>query len=143
MKPTHFFSLIALGMPCALLHAGPRSSASYTVPADTVDAGGQRTTNAAYNHDGSLGGFMGISTVASPVQTNKAGYIGQLTEVTELQLAASPTTVDEGGTRQLSAWEALDDDSFNAMSPVFGHAPTSTRVPSAVASALYSIWQSM
>ena len=97
------------------LHAGPRSSASYSVGTDTVDAGGQRITSASYSHDGSLGGITGISTVASPAETAKHGYIGQLTEVTALQLAASPATVDEGGTRQLSAWEALDDDSFNAL----------------------------
>ena len=97
------------------LHAGPRSSASYSVGTDTIDAGGQRITSASYTHDGSVGGITGISTVASPAETAKHGYLGQLTEVTALQLAASPATVDEGGTRQLSAWEALDDESFNAL----------------------------
>lgn len=119
MNPPHplFLSLLAwLGL-IATISAGPRSAASYTVPTDTVDAGGQRITSASYTHDGSLGGITGISTVTSPAETAKHGYIGQLTEVTALQLAASPATVDEGGTRQLSAWEALDDDSFNALPP--------------------------
>ena len=95
--------------------AGPRTSTDYAVPADTADAGGQRTTSSAYTNDGSLGGITGLSTVASPAQTAKAGYIGQLTEVTALQLAATPTTVDETGTRQLSAAQLLDDDSLNPL----------------------------
>jgi hypothetical protein len=103
-------------MGCSLFaHAGSRTSADYTVPADTADAGGQRTTSSAYTNDGSLGGITGISTVASPAQTAKAGYIGQLTEVTALQLAATPTTVDETAIRQLSAAQLLDDDSLNPL----------------------------
>ena len=105
----------ALLLLAASAHAGPRTSTDYNVPADTADAGGQRTTSSAYTNDGSLGGITGISTVASPAQTAKAGYIGQLTEVTALQLAATPTTVDETGTRQLSAAQFLDDDSLNPL----------------------------
>ena len=99
----------------ASAHAGPRTSTDYTVPADTADAGGQRATSSAYTNDGSLGGLTGISTVASPAQTAKAGYIGQLTEVTALQLAATPPTVNETATRQLSAAQLLDDDSLNLL----------------------------
>ena len=105
----------ALLLLAASAHAGPRVSTDYNVPADTADAGGQRTTSTAYTNDGSVGGITGISTVASPAQTAKAGYIGQLTEVTALQLAAAPTTVDETGTRQLSAAQLLDDDSLNPL----------------------------
>ncbi len=99
----------------ATAHAGPRTSTDYTVPADTADAGGQRATSTAYTNDGSLGGITGISTVASPAQTAKAGYLAQLTEVTALQLAATPATVDETATRQLSAAQLLDDDSLNLL----------------------------
>jgi hypothetical protein len=99
----------------ASAHAGSRTSTDYNVPADTADAGGQRTTSSAYTNDGSLGGITGISTVAAPAQTTKAGYLGQITEVTALQLAATPTTVNETATRQLSAAQLLDDDSLNAL----------------------------
>ena len=92
-----------------------RSSTDYTVPAESLDSGGQRTTSTAYTNDGSLGGITSISTVASPAQIVKAGYLGQLTEVTALQLAATPTTVDETATRQLSAAQLLDDDSLIAL----------------------------
>ncbi len=99
----------------ATVQADLRTSSSYTVPTDTMDSGGQRATSAAYTNDGSVGGIVGISTVASPAEIAKAGYIGQLYEVAALQLAASPTSVDEGGTRQLSAAQLLDDSTTIAL----------------------------
>ena len=91
------------------LHAGPRTSASYSIVTDSNDAGGSRSSSASYTHDGSAGGSTGISTSIAPAQTVKHGYVGQLTEVTALQLAASPATVNEMSTRQLSAVQILDD----------------------------------
>jgi hypothetical protein len=99
----------------ATAHAGPRSSTNYSIPTDSTDAGGQRAASASYTNDGSVGGITGISSVATPAQTAKHGYIGQLTEVTALQLAATPTTVNETATRQLSAAQLLDDDSLNVL----------------------------
>jgi hypothetical protein len=90
-------------------HGGTRTSANYRVLTDGTDVGGRRATSAAYTSDGSAGGIVGISTVATPGETMKHGYIGQFTEVTALQLAASPTTVNEGSTRQVSA-SLLNDD---------------------------------
>ena len=92
-----------------------RTSTNYTVPAESLDAGGKRTTSASYTNDGSAGGITGISTVAAPAQVAKSGYLGQLTEVTALQLTATPTTLDESATRQLSAVQLLDDDSLNML----------------------------
>ncbi len=91
------------------LHAGTRTSINYNVATDTSDAGGNRTTSASYTNDGSAGGITGISTVAAPAETVKHGYIGQLTEVSAVQLAATPATVNEATTRQLSATATLDD----------------------------------
>jgi hypothetical protein len=116
--PSQHFGVTALLLALAAsAHAGPRASSSshYTVPADTVDAGGQRASGGPFTNDGSVGGISGISTVASPVQTAKAGYLGQLTEVTALRLAATGTTVNETATLQLSAEQLLDDDSLNAL----------------------------
>ena len=56
-----------LALLTATAHAGPRGSTSYSIPTDSTDAGGQRTTSAAYTNDGSLGGITGISTVAAPL----------------------------------------------------------------------------
>ena len=97
------------------VHAAPRGSADYTVATDVVDAGGAPAASTNYTNDGSLGGIVGTSTVASPVETNKAGYLGQLTEVTALQLAADSSTVDETTTVELDAWQVLDDDTLVAL----------------------------
>lgn len=105
----------------AAAHAGPRSSTNYTISTDSTDGGGIRATSTSYTNDGSAGGITGISTVASPAQTAKHGYIGQLTEVAALQLAALPTAVNETATQQLSAAQLLDDNSLN---PLFATAVT-------------------
>jgi hypothetical protein len=76
----------------AAAHAGPRTSANYTIVADVADGGGQRVASANYTNDGSAGGVTGISAVPAPSATAKHGYIGQLYEVTALQLVAAPTT---------------------------------------------------
>jgi hypothetical protein len=101
-------SLVAC-FAAAALHAGPRSSDSYAIRTDSADSGGTRTSSAAYTHDGTLGGLTGVSSVAAPAQVAKAGYIGQLYDVTSLQITATPATIDEAGTRQLSAGLLLDD----------------------------------
>lgn len=109
--PSQLFCVTALLLAfAASAHAGPRTSTDYSIPTDSTDAGGQRATSSAYTNDGSLGGITGISTVASPAQTAKAGYLGQLYEVTELQVTASVTVLDEGATSQLGAEAYLDDD---------------------------------
>ena len=67
--------LAALTVTLALattLHAGPRASTSYTVPADSADAGGTHATSSSYRSEGSLGGISGIATVAAPAQTATA-----------------------------------------------------------------------
>ncbi len=106
--------LLAL-VPVFNLHAGSRTSASYTIATDTADAGGKRTASASYTNDGSVGGVSGISTVAAPAETAKSGYIAQLYEVTGLTLTAAPLTLSEGGTLQLAAWQSLDDATFLAV----------------------------
>ena len=87
--------------------ASSRSSAAYTIPADTIEAGGRRVTSAAYTIDGSVGGIGGIGTVATT--TAKHSYIGQLYDITNVIITASPATVNEGATRQLAATATLDD----------------------------------
>ncbi|MBL9132125.1 MAG: hypothetical protein JNG86_13060, partial [Verrucomicrobiaceae bacterium] len=101
--------LLLLSMLATVLHAAPRGSTSYSVPADSADSGGRRATSVSYTNHGSAGGITGVSSVPSPSETARAGYIGQLYEVTALQLAATPATVNEGATRQLGAVQLLDD----------------------------------
>ena len=106
---------LLLTLLAAAAHAGPRSSADYSISTDSTDAGGKRATSASYTNDGSAGGITGISSVAAPAETAKAGYLGQLTEVAALQLAAAPATLNESATRQLSATQLLDDLTSNAV----------------------------
>ena len=66
-------------------------------------------TSASYTSYGSAGGVSGIATAASSAETLKAGFIGQLTEVSVVQIAAAPASVNEATTRQLAATATLDD----------------------------------
>ena len=104
-----------IGTSLVILHAGPRTSASYNVATDTADAGGKRTTSASYTNDGSAGAVTGLSTVAAPAGTAKSGYIGQLYDVTGLTLTAATVNVNETATLQLAAWQALDDATLLAV----------------------------
>ena len=96
----------------ASAHAGPRTSANYSIVTDIADSGGRRATSVSYTNDGSAGGLAGIGTVASPAEIAKAGYIAQLFDVTGLTLTAALLAVNEGTTDQLAAWQALDDATF-------------------------------
>lgn len=110
-------SLILFAISCAVaVQAGPRTSANYSIATETTDGGGNRATSASYTNDGSAGSVAGISTVTSPAETAKAGYCGQLYEVTGLTLGSASPTVNETATVQLNARQALDDATFLAVS---------------------------
>ena len=98
-------------------HAGSRSSASYKIPTDTVDAAGRHGASANYANDGSLGGIGGISSVSPLPKVVKHGYIGQLYNVTSLALAGNPAPVNEGATSQLTAAAVADDGSKLDVAP--------------------------
>lgn len=110
--PALSFAFLLAASPA---QASSRSSAAYTVPADTIEAGGRRVTSAAYTIDGSVGGIGGIGTVATT--TAKHSYIGQLYDITNVIVTASPATVNEGATRQLAATATLDDGTALAPAP--------------------------
>lgn len=108
---------VSLCVVPATLVAASRSSANYNVPADTVDAGGRRTTSAAYVVDASIGGIGGISTAPAPAETMKHSYIGQLYDARGVVVSASPTSVNEGATRQLAAAVSYDDATTQGVPP--------------------------
>ena len=97
--------------------AAPRIGANYSIPADSVDAGGKHATSANYTNDGSAGSIAGISTVIAPAETIKHGYIGQLYELVAFVLSASPSSLDEGGTGHLDPAHLLDDATLLAITP--------------------------
>jgi hypothetical protein len=116
---THQLFTLSLATVClaSTAFAGSRSSASYTVPADSSDAGGRRATSAAYSHDGCIGGIAGVGTVAVPAEVARHGYLGQIYNAFSLALSASPTNVNEGATRQLAARALLDDGTTLNLAP--------------------------
>ena len=116
---THQFFTLSIAAVCLTTSAfaASRSSASYSVPADTADAGGRRATSAAYTHDGSIGGIAGVGTVAAPVEMARHGYLGQIYNAAILALSANPTNVNEGATRQLAARALLDDGTTLNLAP--------------------------
>lgn len=99
------------------LQAGPAVSANYGITICTIDSGGTRVSSAAYGSGSSIGLISGMSLAAAPSETAKIGYIGQWYEATALQLSATPPSVNEGATCQLSAVELMDDLSTVAVNP--------------------------
>lgn len=96
--------------------AEPRASTDYSLAPESTGAGGGRATSANYTSDSDVGGSVGLSTGGtSPVVLAKAGYAGQLYDVTALTPAADPTTVAEGATRQLAAGATCDDGTTLAL----------------------------
>lgn len=84
-------------------------TANYSITTDTANSGGARVTSPSYTNDGSLSDVSGLATATSPVETAKQGYIGQLYDAAVIQVTASPTTMNEGTSRQLAAAVILDD----------------------------------
>jgi hypothetical protein len=118
MRTTSSFlvrSPITLSILCFLLaidsvKAISRSSADYSVPADIASVGGLRATSANYSNDGTAGGVDGISTLVSPSENLKHGYVAQLYEKVGLSITAPPSNnLNEGTSRQLQAAPLLDD----------------------------------
>jgi hypothetical protein len=77
--------------------------------AGQIDAGGHRATSASYTVDSSIGGVGGIASYTATRLEVKAGFIGQLFEVTNLAVVAQPAAINETNSTQLSAVATLDD----------------------------------
>lgn len=107
--------LLSIALLAAPLQAGSRTSASYVIPADIADSAGRRTTSATYSNEASLGGITGLSTVAVPAESLKAGYIAQLYDITGLTLTPAGAGVAESDTIQLGAQFVLNDATFLAI----------------------------
>jgi hypothetical protein len=103
-------TLVIAGLVCATaptLHAASSSSANYSIVADSTDGGGTTISSANYTSQASFGGVAGLASVASPAETVKSGYVGQLYQITGLVL--SPAFIADGTTQQLNATQTLDD----------------------------------
>jgi len=108
--------LVILSLLATAVQAGPRSSPSYSIVTDSM-TDGKRTASLGCTNDASIGGIGGLSTVASPQEMAKSGYVGQIYDVISLQINATPQTVNEGGIRQLGASQFLDDSTSTSLLP--------------------------
>ena len=107
-----FFALMAIA---EVSYGGPRTSVSYSVVTEIADGGGGRASGGSYSQEGSVGAIGGNSAVVSPAETVKAGYLGQITEVTGLVVTASTLSVNELASTPLVPWQRLDDDTLVAV----------------------------
>jgi hypothetical protein len=109
--------LLSSLIPGASTFAQARTSANYSITAETADAGGGTASAAAYTMNGSVGAVVGMSSSGSPAETAQAGYIGELYEVTALEITATATTVNVKQTLQLGATGSLDDGTILVFDP--------------------------
>lgn len=100
---------------CAAFLVVSTTAFAATLVTSSVDGGGKRSTSASYTMDGSLGGIGGISSVVSPPETVKHGYIGQLYDVVSVSVAGTPASVNETSTSQLSGTATMDDATVAAL----------------------------
>ena len=107
----HLRALIFLSLlvPLTTLRA---TSATYSLTPETLDSAGLRGSSASYTADFST--TPGVAG-SSAQYIARSGYAGQLVEpspvATRLTIASSPATVNELGTRQLTARADYDDAS--------------------------------
>ena len=78
MKARFFLLILTITLP---LHAGPRTSANYTLAPDSLDSAGGRAASADCTHDGLLGAIGGISVSPSQETVVKAGFTGALYDI--------------------------------------------------------------
>jgi hypothetical protein len=114
-------SLLTLGCLCTAaeeVRTATRSSATYSITTDSLDSGGARLSSASYTVNAGAGALGALAINAtSPTVADKGGYIGQLYDIKGFALDANPMTIDEKGTRQLTAGQLLDDGTKLAISP--------------------------
>jgi len=99
----------------ACLNAHLVGAATYSQQAITVDAGGAHAASASYSEQSSIGGISGITAVAAEGALAKAGYLGQIYDVSGIALTSTPASLAESSSAQLGALEALDDGTYLAL----------------------------
>ena len=90
------------------------TSANYCIAPAALDNGGLNTSSANYRANSSAAPGVAISSARYSGRTGFAGQLGDVV-ATSIALTASPLTLDEGGTRQLSATLVYDDQTTSAL----------------------------
>ncbi len=83
---------------CSVTQAGPRSSASYNIPAEAMDQGGQRAASAAYTQRGSAG-LIGTRATGPAGAVLEGGYVAQVSPSANvpLQIVSAVSRRTHGG----------------------------------------------
>lgn len=138
MRPPRFSGILAVLLTAILSSPSPAgTSANYSLSPEAVDTGGGRGASASYTVSAaSTPGATGVSSK----YVGRGGFAGQLSEVLSLFLAASPASVNEGATRQISAFLVQDESTLvpqnaSTLSWSVASGPISTVSPSGVATA--------
>jgi len=104
---------LALAALFPLLGNGARTSANYSIPADSAGPGGRSVSSTNYSINGSAVGELGAASTAvttSASYTGKAGYVGELYDIVALSLTAPPSnSLNETTNRQVNAAPLADD----------------------------------
>ncbi|MGH8099799.1 MAG: beta strand repeat-containing protein [Chthoniobacterales bacterium] len=90
--------ILVLCAICVSAFAGSRSSADYTIPADTIDAGGLNAYSANYSLGGSAVGEFGAASpglITSANYIDKPGYVGQLSDLLPPAMTFTVTSTDD------------------------------------------------
>ena len=108
-------SIVASLFCVACLNAHMAAAATYTQQATTVDAGGAHGASASYSQESSIGGISGITEIAAEGALTKAGYFGQIYDVSGIALTTTSTSLGESSSAQLGACETLDDGTYRTL----------------------------
>lgn len=102
-----------LGVTCLSVHLA--GAATYSQQATMVDAGGAHGASASYLQQSCIGGLSGITEVAAEGALAKAGYLGQIYDVSGIALTSTSESLAESSSTQLGALETLDDGTYLAL----------------------------
>jgi hypothetical protein len=99
-----------------------RSSASYSIPADSTDVGGAQAQSANYSIKGSAMGEFGAgqnAVLTSAAYGAKGGFVGKLYDIVALSITVPPSNnLNELTSRQLNAAPRADDTTtLSALDP--------------------------
>ena len=118
---THVLRQVAIvSLPylfCPLAHADQRASALYAIQTEAFSGGSRRSQSTTYGNLGTLAPFVGTAQASTPETAVRHGFMGQLYEVSALQLTAASPIVAEGQIRQIKSFLLLDDLSLLALTP--------------------------
>ena len=112
MNAQYVIACCALGFATASAVGQTRVSSAYQMTTEALTGGGGRAATAGWSMQTSFDGWAAPIVAVTPSASLKAGFAGQLYDISGLQLTASPSVINEGGASQLGASAVLDDASL-------------------------------